>query len=104
MKKLKRVIKIKEILQKEFCSQTLLKNSRRSKSIVNKNKNQNVLNLNIISNNYKNINNTQKNNKETKKHNNNTNFHNIDQYNNNIINIKYDAISKLTKTLIDQGS
>ena len=83
MKKLNRVIKIKEILQKELCSQTPIKESRRSKSIVNKNKN--VFN-------------------STKKHYNYTDFHNIDKYNNNILNKKYDAVSKLTKILIDQRS
>ena len=83
MKKLNRVIKIKEILQKELCSQTPIKESPRSKSIVNKNKN--VLN-------------------STKKHYNYTDFHNIDKYNNNILNKKYDAVSKLTKILIDQRS
>ena len=83
MKKLNRVIKIKEILQKELCSQTPIKESRRSKSIVNKNKN--VFN-------------------STKKHYNYTNFHNINKYNNNILNKKYDVVYKLTKILIDQGS
>ena len=83
MKKLNRVIKIKEILQKELCSETPIKESRRSKSIVNKNKN--VFN-------------------STKNHYNYTDFHNIDKYNNNILNKKYDAVSKLTKILIDQRS
>ena len=83
MKKLNRIIKIKEILEKELYSQTPIKESPRSKSIVNKNKN--VLN-------------------STKKHYNYTDFHNIDKYNNNILNKKYDAVSKLTKILIDQRS
>ena len=65
MKKLNRIIKIKEILEKDLCSETPIKESRRSKSIVNKNKN--VFN-------------------STKKHYNYTDFHNIDKYNNNILN------------------
>ena len=107
MKKLNKVIKIKELLleeKKESMLHTPLKESIKIKSTTKKIINQNEFISNNISVNYSNNNNMGKTNKKTKILNNSNYFSNNYPNNINVLNTNFDAISKLAKIMVGEGS